>query len=45
VSSDQVRRTYQDFELVAEEPLGRVHEWSHAFILGIALDVPLRAPR
>ena len=41
VSSDQFRRTYQDFELVAEEPLGRVHQWSHAFILGINLAIPL----
>jgi hypothetical protein len=41
VSSDLFRRTYQDFDLVAEEPLGRVHEWSHAFILGITLGIPL----
>jgi hypothetical protein len=41
VTSDQFRRTYQDFDLVAEEPLGRVHQWSHAFILGITLDIPL----
>jgi hypothetical protein len=41
VTSDQYRRTYQDFELVAEEPLGPVHEWSHAFIIGILLDIPL----
>jgi hypothetical protein len=41
VTSDQFRRTYQDFDLVAEEPLGHVHEWSHAFILGITLDIPL----
>jgi hypothetical protein len=41
VSSDQFRRTYQDFELVAEEPLGRVHEWSHALVIGIALGIPL----
>jgi hypothetical protein len=41
VTSDQFRRTYQDFDLVAEEPLGRVHEWSHAFIIGITLSVPL----
>jgi hypothetical protein len=41
VTSDQFRRTYQDFELVAEEPLGRVHEWSHAFIIGITLNIPL----
>jgi hypothetical protein len=42
VTSDQFRRTYQDFELVAEEPLGRVHEWSHAFIIGITLGIPLQ---
>lgn len=41
VSSDLFRRTYQNFDLVAEEPLGRVHEWSHAFILGITLGIPL----
>jgi hypothetical protein len=41
VTSDQFRRTYQNFELVAEEPLGRVHEWSHAFITGITLDIHL----
>jgi hypothetical protein len=41
VSSDQVRRTYQNFELVAEEPLGRVHEWSHALIFGVHLGIPL----
>jgi hypothetical protein len=42
VTSDQFRRTYQDFELVVEEPLGRVHEWSHAFIIGITLGIPLQ---
>jgi hypothetical protein len=41
VSSDRVRRTYQDFELVAEEPLGRVHAWSHALIIGINVGIPL----
>jgi hypothetical protein len=41
VSSDRFRRTYQDFELVAEEPLGRVHAWSHALIIGINLEIPL----
>jgi hypothetical protein len=41
VSSDLFRRTYQNFELVAEEPLGRIHEWSHAFIIGITLGIPL----
>jgi hypothetical protein len=41
VSSDEFRRTYQDFELVAEEPLGRVHEWSHALVVGLNVDIPL----
>ena len=41
VSSEQVRRTYQDFQLVSEEPLGRVRQWSHAFIIGINLAIPL----
>jgi hypothetical protein len=41
VSSDQFRRTYQNFQLVAEEPLGRVHKWSHAVIIGINLAIPL----
>ena len=41
VTSDQFRRTYQDFALVSEEPLGRVHQWSHGFILGLTLDIPL----
>ncbi|HEV7366026.1 MAG TPA: hypothetical protein VGN76_09300, partial [Gemmatimonadales bacterium] len=41
VSSDQFRRTYQNSSLVAEEPLGRVHEWSHAFIIGITVAIPL----
>lgn len=41
VSSDRFRRTYQNFSLVAEEPLGRVHQWSHGFILGITLGIPL----
>jgi hypothetical protein len=41
VTSDRFRRTYQNFTLVAEEPLGRVHQWSHAFSLGITVDIPL----
>ncbi len=41
VTSDRFRRTYQDFQLVTEEPLGRVHEWSHAWTLGVQVDVPL----
>ena len=40
VTSDQYQRTYDDFELVSEEFLGQVHAWSHAFILGITLDIP-----
>ncbi len=43
VSSDRFRRTYQDFELVAEEPLGRVHQWSHGFIIGLNLAIALGA--
>ena len=39
-TSDQVRRTYVNGELIAAEPLGRVHEWSHGFALGLHLDVP-----
>lgn len=41
VSSDLFRRTYQNSDLVAEEPLGRVHRWSHAFIIGLTLGNPL----
>ena len=41
VSGDRFRRTYQDFELVAEEALGRVHQWSHGVIIGVHLDLPL----
>jgi len=41
VTSDQFRRTYQDFQLVTEEFLGRVHEWSHAWALGVQVDIPL----
>jgi hypothetical protein len=45
VTSDQVRRTYLNSELVAEETLGRVHEWSHALAIGINLEVPLSGRR
>lgn len=45
VTSDQVRRTYLNFELVAEEPLGRVHQWSHALAIGVNLEVPLSGTR
>lgn len=41
VTSDRFLRTYQDFQLVAEESLGRVHDWSHALIFGISLNIPL----
>jgi hypothetical protein len=41
VSGDRFRRTYENFALVAEEPLGRSHKWSHALVLGIELAVPL----
>jgi hypothetical protein len=34
VTADRFRRTYQDFTLVSEESLGRVHRWSHALVLG-----------
>jgi hypothetical protein len=36
VTSDRFRRTYQDFSLVSEESLGRVHQWSHALVLGVS---------
>lgn len=42
---DQVRRTYLNGGLIAEEPLGRVHDWSHAFALNIYLDVPFAMMR
>jgi hypothetical protein len=35
VTSDRFRRTYQDFALVSEESLGRVHRWRHALVLGV----------
>lgn len=35
VTSDRFRRTYQDFALVSEESLGRLHRWSHALVLGV----------
>jgi hypothetical protein len=36
VTSDRFRRTYQDFALISEESLGRVHRWSHALVLGVS---------
>jgi hypothetical protein len=44
-TSDQVRRTYLNGELIAEEPLGRVHDWSHAFAVNIHLDIPFSMVR
>jgi hypothetical protein len=44
-TSDQVRRTYLTGQLVLEEPLGRVHDWSHAFALNLYLDVPFAMMR
>ena len=41
VTSDRFRRTYSDFGLVSEEPLGRVRRWSHAAIIGLSLAIPL----
>jgi hypothetical protein len=41
VSGDRYRRTYENFELITEEPLGRVRIWSHAVIIGVHLDIPL----
>jgi hypothetical protein len=37
VSGDRFRRTYQDFELIAEEPLGLARTWSHAAIIEVYL--------
>jgi hypothetical protein len=37
VTGDRFRRTYQNFQLVSEEPLGRVHHWSHALVIGVSL--------
>ena len=41
VSADRYRRTYQNFQLIAEERLGRVRTWSHAVIIGVHLGIPL----
>lgn len=41
VSADRYRRTYQNFQLMAEESLGRVHTWSHAVIMSVYLNIPL----
>jgi hypothetical protein len=41
VSGDQYRRTYENFQLISEEPLGRVRRWSHAVIFGVHLGIPL----
>lgn len=44
-SSDQFRRTYLNGVLIAEEPLGRVHDWSHAFAINVYLDIPFAMMR
>lgn len=41
VTSDRFRRTILQGELVAEEPLGRHHEWSHALVFGLSADFVL----
>ena len=41
VSADRFRRTYQDFQVVAEEPLGRVNRGSYAVVIGLTLAGPL----
>jgi hypothetical protein len=41
VTSDRFRRTYQDFSLISEESLGRVHDWSHALVFGVSATAPL----
>ena len=41
VSADRFRRTYQDSQVVTEEPLGRVHRGSHAVVIGLSLAGPL----
>ena len=41
VSGDRYWRTYQNSELSAEEPLGRVRTWSHAAIIEVYLAVLL----
>jgi hypothetical protein len=40
-SVDRFRRTYQNFQVVAEEPMGRVRSWSHAATIGLHLGIPL----
>ena len=41
VSGDRYRRTYQNGQLVTEEPLGRSRRWSHAASIGLHLGIPL----
>ena len=41
VTADRFRRTYQNFQLVSEESLGRTHSLSHAIVIGLHLGVPL----
>lgn len=40
-SADRVRRTYQNSQVVSEEPLGRVSNWGHAFVFSVHLDIPM----
>jgi hypothetical protein len=37
VTSDRTRRTYRDFQLVERESLGKVREWSPAFLIGASI--------
>jgi hypothetical protein len=41
-SEARSRDTYQNFMLVASEPLGMVRHWTPAFAIGIHLEVPLK---
>ena len=41
VTSDRFQRTFLNSELVAEESLGQVHQWSHAVVIGAYLGFPL----
>ena len=37
VSADQVQLTYEDGRLIETVPLGRVHDWSYAWSVGVYL--------
>ena len=39
VTSDRYRRTWQNFQLVAEDSLGQIHEWSDALAVGVGVRV------